>query len=98
MPIFEVTDRFKKDYAGLDLADRQRFERVVREQFVADLDSGHGLRPGLRVRGVQGARGVYEMTWAPDGRATWQYDPERSPGMQHIIWRRIGTHDVFRTP
>jgi hypothetical protein len=98
MPTFEVTERFKKDYADLDPEDRKRFERVVREQFVADFDRGQGFRPGIRFRGVQGTRGVYEMTWAPDGRATWQYGAERSPGMPHVIWRRIGTHDVFRTP
>jgi hypothetical protein len=38
------------------------------------------------------------MTWAPNGRATWQYGPEQRPGERHVIWRRIGTHDIFRAP
>jgi hypothetical protein len=29
--------------------------------------------PGLRVKGVQGAEGVFEMTWADDGRATFEH-------------------------
>jgi hypothetical protein len=34
----------------------------------------------------------WEMTWAPDGRATLEYGTERRPGEPHVIWRRIGTH------
>ncbi len=44
---------------------------------------------------VQGAPGVFEMTWAKDGRATWQYGPEQRPGTPHVIWRRIGGHAIF---
>jgi hypothetical protein len=98
MPTFELTNRFSKDFADLDAADRKRFERVVRGAFVPDLIAGRGFRPGLRVRRVHGTRGVFEMTWAPDGRATWQYGDEQSPGVPHIIWRRIGTHDIFSKP
>ena len=29
--------------------------------------------PDLRVKGVQGAEGVFEMTWADDGRATFEH-------------------------
>jgi hypothetical protein len=47
---------------------------------------------------VQGATGVFEMTWAPDGRATFQYGESKAGGEPHVIWRRIGTHDVFRSP
>ncbi len=65
---------------------------------VTDLKAGREFRPSLRVKGVQGRPGVFEMTWAPDGRATWQYGPQLLPGEPHVIWRRIGTHDVFRRP
>jgi hypothetical protein len=41
---------------------------------------------------------VWEMTWAPDGRATFAYGPEVLAGQLHIVWRRIGTHDIFRRP
>lgn len=54
--------------------------------------------PGLRVKRVQGARGVFELTWAPDGRATFEYGREVQPGEPHIVWRRIGTHAVLRQP
>jgi len=38
------------------------------------------------------------MTWAANGRATFQYGPELTPGQAHVIWRRVGTHDVFDRP
>jgi hypothetical protein len=70
----------------------ERFRRVVTTEFAPDVGR---FRPGLRVKGLQGAPGVYEMTWAPDGRATWEYGEERHPGRPHVIWRRVGTHGVF---
>ncbi|WP_252933996.1 hypothetical protein [Streptomyces sp. Vc17.3-30] len=41
---------------------------------------------------------VFELTWAPDGPATWTYGQAVVTGEQHIIWRRIGTHDIFTKP
>jgi hypothetical protein len=38
------------------------------------------------------------MTFAPSGRASWQYGLEIRPGEPHVIWRRIGTHEIFRNP
>jgi hypothetical protein len=42
-------------------------------------------------------RGIYEIRWAPDGRATFQYGKSMGSG-SHIIWRRIGSHAVLREP
>jgi hypothetical protein len=38
------------------------------------------------------------MSWAPDGRATFEYGEQMIAGEAHVIWRRIGRHDVFRAP
>jgi hypothetical protein len=97
MATFEYPPTFAKDVMLLDPDDKARFRRVVRDEFVPDLNKRR-FRAGLRVKGVHGARGVYEMTWAPDGRATFQYGPEQIPGQPHVIWRRVGTHEVFRAP
>ncbi|MFE2057543.1 hypothetical protein [Streptomyces sp. NPDC059446] len=35
------------------------------------------------------------MTWAHDGRATWQYGDEVRAGETHIRWRRVGGHEIF---
>jgi len=47
---------------------------------------------------VRKARGVWEITWAPDGRATFEYGDELHPGEPHIRWRRIGGHDILQEP
>ncbi len=95
MPTCERTARFDRDLAVLDRADRARFRAAV-EKFIEDLRAG-SFRPGLRVRAVEGAPGVFEMTWAPNGRATFEFGTSQGAG-PHVIWRRVGTHDVYREP
>jgi hypothetical protein len=95
VPTFEWQERFGRDLAQLDATAREVFQEAVRH-FVEDLQNGTGFRAGLRVKGVQGSKGVWEMTWAGDGRATFSYGPERISGQPHVIWRRIGTHAIFR--
>ena len=96
MPTFAQTDRFRRDFAKLT-AEQKAVFRAAAARFVADLPSGR-FRPGLRIKGVQGADGVFEMTWADDGRATFEYGPAVRDGETHIVWRRIGTHDTFARP
>ena len=96
MPTYQRLPRFDKDLARLSAEERKLFAEAV-AKFVADLRQGQ-FRVGLRVRGIEGAPGIFEMTWAPDGRATFEYGKEITPGEPHIIWRRIGGHDIFGTP
>jgi hypothetical protein len=54
------------------------------------------------VKKVQGAAGVWEMTWSfagPDGRATWQWDTveDASGTRMAVLWRRVGGHAIFKT-
>ncbi|MFF1511945.1 hypothetical protein [Streptomyces sp. NPDC058326] len=44
------------------------------------------------------APGVYELTWAPDGRATWSYGRAVVAGLPHVVWHRIGTHSILDRP
>lgn len=46
---------------------------------------------------VESTDAIFEMTWAPDGRATFQYGEPQGKGA-HVVWRRIGTHKAFRSP
>jgi hypothetical protein len=94
MPTYEGLAEFWHDFERLTPAQQAAFQ-AARKKFVADLKAGGKFRPGLRVKGVQDAPGIFEMTWAPNGRATFEYGPEKQPGEQHIIWRRIGRHEIF---
>ncbi|MER5570364.1 hypothetical protein ABT083_29820 [Streptomyces goshikiensis] len=100
MPTYEALPRFTTDLDLLTPEQRRRFRQTV-TAFVDDLRTGC-FRAGLRVKRVQRASGVYELTWSmgsgPAGRATWEYGPARLPGTQHIIWRRIGNHSILTGP
>ncbi|MBW3557895.1 MAG: hypothetical protein KY454_13260 [Actinobacteria bacterium] len=97
MPTFVWLARFGEDFKSLTPAQQAAFLVAV-EQFVEDLSKGGQFRKGLRVKGVRGAPGIFEMTWAVDGRATFQYGAFVTPGEPHVIWRRIGTHQIFKQP
>jgi len=97
MPTRDVLASFWRDWDRLTPQQQRAFRDAV-TKFVADLKANRGFRAGLRVKRVQAHPGVWEMTWAPDGRATFQYGEERHRGDPHIIWRRIGTHAILRAP
>lgn len=97
MPTFAWGARFRADFRRLG-PEQQRAFLVAVALFVEDLQSGRQLRKGLRVKGVKGAAGVFELTWADDGRATFQYGEPVREGEAHIVWRRVGTHDIFKQP
>jgi len=97
MPTRDVLAKFWRDWAQLGPGEQQAFLIAV-DKFVADLRAGRGFRSGLRVKGVRGTPGVYELTWARDGRATFSYGRSIVGDEPHVIWRRLGTHEILREP
>ena len=97
MPTREILDSFWPGWDRLSPEDQRAFLAAV-AKFVHDLRAGKGIRKGLRVKGVQSARGIYELTWANDGRATFQFGRAVVDGEPHIIWRRIGGHEILGNP
>jgi hypothetical protein len=97
MPTYEKLPRFTDDYKQLTEAQKKRFKEAVRK-FIKDLARGEGFRAGLRVKGIEGTPGIFEMTWAPDGRATFHYGEPLHEGEPHIVWRRVGTHTILGRP
>jgi hypothetical protein len=97
VPTFDTPARFWADYRKLSAEERKGFRAAVKE-FIEDLAAGK-FRKGLRVKGVQGTEGVFEMTWlGGNGRATFEYGDEITKGQPHVIWRRVGGHNIFRNP
>ncbi len=96
MPTYLRLPRFNRDWNALTAQEQARFRSAL-AVFVADLAAGKGFRPGLRVKKMAG-HDIWEMTWAPDGRATFCYGQPVRDGEIRIIWRRIGTHQIFTAP
>ncbi len=97
MPTYEALSHFLRDWKHLAPAQKAAFLVAV-SQLVADLRAGKSIRRGLRVKKMQGFENVWELTWAPDGRATFHYGDPVDERETHIVWRRIGTHSVFKRP
>ncbi|WP_328374659.1 hypothetical protein OG372_00330 [Streptomyces sp. NBC_01020] len=62
MPIFETLPPLHRRPPAPHPAQRQGFRRVVLDAFEPDLRTGCQFRPGLRIKGVHIAPGVYELT------------------------------------
>jgi hypothetical protein len=97
MPTHEEEESFQRDLDDLTPEQYARFRRAVR-RLAEDIDRGE-IRSSLRVKPMVDHPGIWEMTWeGADGRATFRYGPEHIPGKRHVIWRRIGGHEIFQEP
>lgn len=98
MPTYEYPEAFFREFKRLPVGQQRRFRAAVAE-LVAALDRRPPTFPSrLRVKRVQGHRQVWELTFAPDGRATFEYGDGVTPGEAHVVWRRVGDHAIFRNP
>jgi hypothetical protein len=98
VPTFERTRRFRREYLALPREQREAFKRALRA-FIEALRKKPPEFPGpLRVKGVQGHPGVFEVSFGDGGRATFEYGDEVVAGEAHVIWRRIGDHSIFADP
>ncbi len=97
MPTHEEYAQFLREFAVLTPSQRARFLDAL-QKMVNDLRKGQPFRPGLRIKGVQGHPDIFEMTWAPGGRATFHYGAPVQPGVTHIVRRRIGDHAILNNP
>ena len=100
---YAVLQSFKADYKRLSRAEQELFRKGLRDFIEAcDRYAGDptlGWPASLRVRDVENAPGVLEMTWSfsgPDGRATFEWI--RIDGQLAVRWRRIGGHATFGRP
>jgi hypothetical protein len=97
MPTHSEDDSFWRDWDKLSEALQDEFLKAV-GKMVEDLKAKRGFRKGLRIKGVQGHPSIFEMTWADDGRATFSYGTSPVAGEPHIIWRRVGGHEIYDNP
>jgi hypothetical protein len=101
---FETAAIFKADLARLSPSERALFRKILREAFIPAcerllVDRSGAWPAKLRVKSVQNAPGIWEMTWSfsgPDGRATFEWI--LIDGQPAIRWRRIGGHAIFGEP
>jgi hypothetical protein len=100
---YVVVDSFKADYKRLSRDERALFLSALGvfapacDRFAADPSAAWPA--SLRVKKVENAPGIMEMTWSfsgPDGRATFEW--VQIDGRLGLRWRRIGGHGIFKNP
>ena len=100
---FEVTDSFRADRKRLSRKERDLVTEAL-PTFVEACDR-YAANPAaewpatLRVKDVEGAPGVREVTFSfsgPDLRATFEWI--QIDGGLAVRWRRIGGHGIFKNP
>ena len=100
---FEVTDSFRSDRKRLSKKERHIVTDML-PAFVAAcdrfaVDPASAWPASLRVRDVEGAPGVLEVTFnfrGPDLRATFEW--VQIGNQLAVRWRRIGGHAIFSKP
>lgn len=97
MPTFEWLPLFDREWRALTAEQQDAFRDAV-AAFVHDLRERTAFRKSLRVKKIQGREDIWEITWAPDGRATFHFGTPVAEDEPHIVWRRIGTHKIFTRP
>ena len=95
MPTYEADRVFLRDWVRLTAEQQRRFKTAV-SRFVEDLKAKRPPRKGLGIERFEAHEDVYEFHWAPNGRALFSYGVSPHPGDIHIIWLRIGTHDIYK--
>lgn len=96
MPTYDKETRFLREYGALTAADRAAF-LVAAADFVVDLRR-RSFRASLRLHALPGHPGIFSMSWGNGGRALFEYGPQVHPGDPHVIWRRIGGHEIYDDP
>jgi mRNA interferase RelE/StbE len=80
------TARFKKDFKRLPNVSQVRVGNVL-QRLVADT-----RHPSLRVKKMEGTPDIWEMRVSDNYRITFQFVEDG------ILLRRVGTHNMLRTP
>ena len=76
-----LTNRFKKAYQTLPVNDQGRVKKAI------SLISGDLRHPSLRVKRVNGTRGIWEARASKSLRITFETEGDA------IIFRNVGHHD-----
>lgn len=83
LKIYNRSKRFERNFKKLPQEIKDAFYNQFKE-----FHASHPLmHPSLRVKGVQGKKGIYEITVTMDIRATFEYIEDG------VLFRNIGNHD-----
>ena len=95
VPKYEKETGFVAEYEKLTPQQKKQFRTAVKK-IIAALDAGNFPGPPLVIK--MSGFSLYEVRWAADGRATFEYRYDTKLNEQIVVWRRIGDHSVLNHP
>lgn len=98
MPAFDRLALFKRECRRLTPEQKARFKIAVAKLVAALKQTPPGLPGDPLARPLAGHHGLYELRFAPNGRATFMFGAPVRGDQPHVIWRRIGGHEVMDRP
>jgi len=96
MPYYTSLPTFDREFKKLTAEEKLAFMATVRK-LIQSLSSGQGI-PGLPLIRKLSGYNLYELRWAADGRATFEYAYDSTLQANKVIWRRVGDHSVLNNP
>jgi plasmid stabilization system protein ParE len=96
-PTYEASTGFAREFTRLSREQDRAFRQAVAKLVDAFRDGREPPR-SLRIKRVQGTKDIWEMSYSGDGRATFRYGRERKPDEIHVVWLRVGGHEILSRP
>ncbi|MEO7000574.1 MAG: hypothetical protein ABI068_02060 [Ktedonobacterales bacterium] len=93
----EEFSQFLREFAKLSEDEQDQFILAMKHM-VEDMRDGRGFRPGLRIKGVQGHPGVFEMTWRRMVAPRSPTAPSASPARRILSGGASARHDILKHP
>lgn len=78
------SERFKKHYKSLTIAEKNQFKKKLK-QFIEN-----PATPSLRIKKIQGTSGLFEFSVNMNIRVIWHYE-----GTELVILIDIGHHNIL---
>ncbi len=96
-PTFELGTGFAREFTRLPREQQRAFRKAIAKLVEAFKQDREPPR-SLRIKRVQGTDDVWEMSYSGDGRATFRYGSKRKSGETHVVWLRVGGHEILSRP
>lgn len=92
---YRRTSTFKKCFRDLP----ERIQRKAKEKFELFKNNPHyPYHPSLRVKSMKGYPGIWEGHVTLNYVFTFHIDEDPETGEKIFVFRKIGSHDIYRNP
>lgn len=97
MVTYNLPPSVRRSFDALSAQDKTRVLRMVAQIIDGAQRQPPQFAPGLRVKGLKSAPGVFEARWSRGGRALFRFGDSVRSGEAHVEWLALGGHEILDT-